>query len=209
MSYSPIKVEKEGYDMPTVEEIESILDDGHTDQFIQELAAFRESGQDINKIDRAGYTWLTRAMASTYNLTRNPQCIEERVRAVLAAGADPNAPNDETLPLMYACGWQFGYGLGPQARLVQLLLSAGADPSPKISIDIPATIFTDDGEIDFSDDEVTTIESVDAWLADIEKHNDYIQSHSPEYTSQCIQTRKEITEIRCLLEEARSSSSSS
>lgn len=190
-----ITVIKDNYN---VEEVEYLLDEGHKDPFIEELSRYRESGRPVDAIDAAGYTWLTRAIIS-HNVAPYPNCVEERIRAVIAAGGNPNAPNDETYPLVYACGWQFGYGLGPNSGLVKLLLDVGANPSQHLDIDIPSTIVDEDGNIDFSNDTTTHIDSLEMWLSDVERQNEIIEAHSNSLHAACITTRREITAIRSLL----------
>jgi hypothetical protein len=187
----------------SIEEIENALDSVHIDPFIEELSKYREANKDIDEVDQAGYTWLTRAIISNYY---NPYdgCIATRMKAVLLAGANPDKADDDTIPLVYACGWQFGYGLGPSSNLVRILLESGANPSPVLDINMPSTYINEDGDIDFSDTNMTHITTIDSWLADIEYHNDLIEEKHIEYNVKCVDVRKELTEIRQLLEESRS-----
>lgn len=186
----------------SLEEIENALDNSHSDPFIEELSRFRESGRDINKIDEAGYTWLTRAIISEY-FKPYEGCIEARMKAVLLAGADPNKEDSDTIPLVYACGWQFGYGLGPSSNLVRILLEAGANPSPVLDINMPSTYVNEDGDIDFSDTDMTHMTTIDGWLADIEFHNDLIECKHSDYRDKCYKIRKELAAIRQMLSEYR------
>ncbi len=185
-----------------IEEIETALDSVHIDPFIEELSKYREANRDINEVDAAGYTWLTRAIISNYYKPYEG-CIENRMKAVLLAGANPDKADDDTIPLVYACGWQFGYGLGPSSSLVKMLLEAGANPSPVLDINMPSTYINEDGDIDFSDTNMTHITTIDAWLGDIEYHNDLIEEKHIEYNMKCVDVRKELTKIRQLLEESR------
>ncbi len=186
----------------SIEEIDTALDSVHIDPFIEELSKYREANRDINEVDAAGYTWLTRAIISNYYKPYEG-CIENRMKAVLLAGANPDKADDDTIPLVYACGWQFGYGLGPSSNLVKVLLEAGANPSPVLDINMPSTYINEDGDIDFSDTNMTHITTIDTWLADIEYHNDLIEEKHIEYNMKCVDVRKELTKIRQLLEESR------
>ena len=184
--------------MHTTEEIEDIIDNGHKDLFIEELSQYREAGRDINRIDEVGYTWLTRALVS-HHVHPYEGCTEERVRAVLAAGADPNVSDATCCPLLYACGWQYGYGLGPTASLVKILLNAGANRAPCINIDIPSTFIDENGNIDCRDDIIKNINSLEAWLADIEYNVEIVERCYPDMHSSSIKTLRELAEIRRLL----------
>ena len=186
----------------SIEEIENALDSAHMDLFIEELSQYREAGRNIDEVDGAGYTWLTRSIISHYYEPYD-ECIEIRMKAVLFAGANPDKGDDETIPLVYACGWQFGYGLGPSSNFVKILLDSGANPSPVLDINMPSTYINEDGDIDFSDTNMTHITTIDAWLADIEYHNDLIEMKHMDHYMKCVEVRKELTKIRQLLEESR------
>jgi hypothetical protein len=191
--------------MHTTEEIENIIDNGHKDPFIEELSQYREAGRDINAIDEVGYTWLTRALISQH-IYPYDGCTEERVRAVLAAGADPNLADATCLPLLYACGWQYGYGLGPTASLVRILLNAGADSTPRINIDIPSTFIDENGNIDCREDIIKNIDSLEAWLSDIEYNVDIIERCYPNMHASSIKTLRELAEIRRLFSSGNTNS---
>lgn len=186
----------------SLEEIENALDNSHSDPFIEELSKFREAGRDINQTCQAGYTWLTRAIISGHYYPYDG-CNEIRMRAVLFAGANPDKYDDETIPLVYVCGWQFGYGLGPSSQLVKILLEAGANPSPVLDINMPSTYVNEDGDIDFSDTDITPMTTIDEWLADIEYHNDLIEEKHSKYHNKCFIVRRELAAIRQLLTEYR------
>lgn len=204
-SHNKISIDQYNSQTISMEEIEDALDNSHFDSFIDQLSKYREQGRDINQTDAAGFTWLTRAIVSQYYEPYDG-CIENRMKAVLFAGGNPNKYDDEASPLLYACGWQFGYGPGPSSNLVKILLESGANPSPILDINIPSTYINEDGDIDFSDNDTTQITTIDEWLADIDYHNDLIEKQYNSYNCDCTVTRRELIAIRKLLAEYRDDS---
>lgn len=180
-------------------EMDDIIDNGHADPFIEELSRFRESGHHIDTEDRVGHTWLTRAIVSGH-MKPYTGCVETRIQAVIAAGANPNVAGSDVTPLLYACGWQYGYGAGPNSRAVQMLLAAGANPLAPLSIKLPKTVIANN-DIDFSEDEFVEMHTLEEWLADLESQNDLMAKYHPEFFGAVKHTEKEIAAIRALLKQ--------